>query len=68
MCIETIEPGLPLYTLLVNNRGDRMVVSHNKRGILTTDHDALIQYATMRAKMNPTKTYTVSRVNSVQEI
>lgn len=68
MCIETIEPNMPLFTLLCNNRGDRKVVSHNKRGILTTDYDSLMQHAMMRAKMNPTQTYTISRVNSVMEI
>lgn len=68
MCIETIEPNLPLYTLLCNNRGDRKVVSHNKRGILTTDYDSLLQYAMLRAKLSPLQVYTISRVNTVMEL
>jgi hypothetical protein len=68
MCIETLEPNLPQFTLIKLQKGERIIQSHNKRPILTTDQDALIQYATMRAKMNPTATYLVSRVTLQIEI
>lgn len=68
MCIETLEPNLPQFTLLRKHGGDTQIMTHNKRPILTTDQDALIQYASVRAKMNPTATYVVKRLNSVMEI
>jgi len=61
MCIETLEPNKPLHTLLKLQGGDKIIMSHNKRPILTTDYDSLVQYACMRAKMNPTATYIISR-------
>lgn len=68
MCIETLEPNLPQFTLLRKHGGEILIMTHNKRPILTTDQDALIQYASMRAKMNPTATYSIKRLNSVMEM
>lgn len=68
MCIDTLEPNLPRFTLLKNNGGDIQIMKHNNRPILTTDQDALIQYAAMRAKMNPTAVYSISRVNHIMEM
>lgn len=68
MCIETLTPNLPAYTLLKNHAGDIQIMTHNKRPILTTDHDALIQYASMRAKMNPSAVYSIKRLNHIMEI
>jgi hypothetical protein len=68
MCIETLTPNMPQFTLLKKQGNDVIIMSHRNRPILTTDHEALIQYACVRAKMNPTATYTIKRLNSVQEI
>lgn len=68
MCIETLTPNMPQFTLLKKHGNDIVIMTHNKRPILTTDQDALIQYASVRARMNPTATYTIKRLNSVQEI
>lgn len=68
MCIETLEPNKPRFTLLRQQHNDTLIMTHKNRPILTTDQDAIIQYAVMRAKMNPSATYTVSRVTSQQEI
>jgi hypothetical protein len=68
MCIETLEPGKPRYTLTKQQGTDIQIMTHNRRPILTTDHDALIQYAAMRAKMNPLATYSIGRVNHQMEL
>ena len=67
MCIETLEPNLPAYTLLKQQGGDKQIMTHRNRPILTTDHDALIQYTSVRVKMNPTATYTIARVQHQME-
>lgn len=67
MCIETLEPNKPRYTLIKQSGTDIQILTHRNRPILTTDHDALIQYASVRVKMNPSAVYSVARVNHQME-
>jgi hypothetical protein len=67
MCIETLEPNMPRFTLLRAHGGDTQIVTHKNRPILTTDQEALIFYAAARVKMNPTAVYSISRVQHQME-
>lgn len=66
--LHTLEPNKPRFTLLKLHNGDIQIMTHARRPILTTDQDSLIQYAAMRAKMNPSATYFISRVNTIMEM
>lgn len=68
MCIETLEPNLPRFTLIKQQAGDTQILTHRNRPILTTDQDAIIQYAAMRAKMNPTAVYSIARLTHQMEM
>jgi hypothetical protein len=72
MSITTIEPNKPLFTLVVSYRLVYEQITEiclwQKKPILTTDQDAVIEYAVELAARHPRAAYTVSRVQAAKKI